>query len=58
MGTISTNEWKNGVKVMHDGDPCNILENEYVKPGKGQAFNQVRPLRGNLKPSQLYSYKV
>jgi len=42
MGTISTNEWKNGVKVMHDGDPCNILENEYVKPGKGQAFNRVK----------------
>lgn len=42
MGTISTNEWKSGVKVMHDGDPCNILENEYVKPGKGQAFNRVK----------------
>jgi elongation factor P len=42
MGTISTNEWKNGVKVMYDNDPCNILENEYVKPGKGQAFNRVR----------------
>jgi elongation factor P len=27
---------------MLDGEPCNILENEYVKPGKGQAFNRVR----------------
>jgi elongation factor P len=42
MGTISTNEFKNGVKVMMDNDPCNILENEYVKPGKGQAFNRVK----------------
>lgn len=42
MGMIATNEWKNGVKVMHDGDPCNIIENEYVKPGKGQAFNRVK----------------
>ena len=27
---------------MLDGEPCNILENEYVKPGKGQAFNRVK----------------
>lgn len=42
MATYSTNELKNGFKVMMDGDPCNILENEYVKPGKGQAFNRVK----------------
>lgn len=42
MGTIATNEFKSGVKVMLDNDPCNILENEYVKPGKGQAFNRVK----------------
>ncbi|WP_096084966.1 elongation factor P [Agaribacterium haliotis] len=38
----STSEFKNGLKVMLDGDPCSILENETVKPGKGQAFNRVR----------------
>ena len=27
---------------MLEGDPCAILENEFVKPGKGQAFNRVR----------------
>lgn len=27
---------------MLEGDPCSILENEFVKPGKGQAFNRVR----------------
>jgi elongation factor P len=27
---------------MLDGEPCNILENEYVKPGKGQAFSRVK----------------
>lgn len=42
MATYSTNEFKAGLKVMLDGDPCNILENEYVKPGKGQAFNRVK----------------
>jgi len=51
MGMISTNDFKGGVKVMLDGDPCNILENEYVKPGKGQAFNRVK-LR-NLKNGRV-----
>ena len=51
MGMISTNDFKAGVKVMLDGDPCNILENEYVKPGKGQAFNRVK-LR-NLKNGRV-----
>jgi elongation factor P len=27
---------------MLDGEPCSILENEFVKPGKGQAFNRVK----------------
>lgn len=42
MAFFSTNEFKSGLKVMLDGDPCSILENEFVKPGKGQAFNRVR----------------
>jgi elongation factor P len=42
MASYSTNEFKSGLKVMLDGDPCSILENEFVKPGKGQAFNRVR----------------
>ena len=42
MSTISTNEFKAGVKVMLDNDPYTILENEFVKPGKGQAFNRVK----------------
>lgn len=42
MGSYSTNEFRSGLKVMLDGEPCSILENEYVKPGKGQAFNRVK----------------
>jgi elongation factor P len=42
MATISTNEFRSGVKVMFEGDPCNIIENQFVKPGKGQAFNRVK----------------
>jgi elongation factor P len=52
MATFSTNEFKSGLKVMLDGDPCSIIENEYVKPGKGQAFNRVR-LR-NLKNGRIW----
>ncbi|WP_028304534.1 elongation factor P [Oceanospirillum maris] len=42
MANYSTNEFKSGLKVMLEGDPCSILENEYVKPGKGQAFSRVK----------------
>ncbi len=42
MATFSTNEFKSGLKLMVDGDPCTIIENEFVKPGKGQAFNRVK----------------
>ncbi|WP_353572257.1 elongation factor P [Candidatus Albibeggiatoa sp. nov. BB20] len=42
MATFSTNEFKSGLKIMLDGDPCSIVENEFVKPGKGQAFSRVK----------------
>ena len=42
MASYSTNEFRSGIKVMLDGEPCSILENEFVKPGKGQAFNRVK----------------
>ena len=52
MANYSTNEFRSGLKVMLDGDPCSILENEFVKPGKGQAFSRVR-LR-NLKTGRVW----
>jgi elongation factor P len=52
MATYSTNEFKNGLKLIIDGDPCNIVENEVVKPGKGQAFNRVR--LKNLKTGRAW----
>lgn len=42
MATYSTNEFKGGLKIMLDGYPCSIIENEFVKPGKGQAFSRVK----------------
>ena len=52
MADYSTNELRGGLKVMLDGDPCSVVENEYVKPGKGQAFNRVK-LR-NLKTGRVW----
>jgi elongation factor P len=42
MAIYSTNEFRSGLKIILDGEPYNIVENEFVKPGKGQAFNRVK----------------
>ncbi|MCU7959278.1 MAG: elongation factor P, partial [gamma proteobacterium symbiont of Bathyaustriella thionipta] len=42
MASYSTSEFRGGLKIMLGNDPCVIVENEMVKPGKGQAFNRVR----------------
>ncbi|TCV98985.1 elongation factor P [Biostraticola tofi] len=42
MASYSTNEFRSGLKIMQDGEPCAVIENEFVKPGKGQAFSRVR----------------
>jgi len=51
MATYSTNEFRSGLKILLDNDPYVILENEFVKPGKGQAFNRVRVR--NLKTGRV-----
>ena len=51
MATYSTNEFKGGLKIMLDGEPYSIVENEFVKPGKGQAFNRVKVR--NLKSGRV-----
>ena len=42
MASYSTNEFRSGLRIIIDNDPCIIVDNEFVKPGKGQAFNRVR----------------
>src|SRR5579872_4745151 len=42
MASYSTSEFRSGMKILIDGDPYAIVENEMVKPGKGQAFNRVK----------------
>jgi elongation factor P len=51
MATYRTNEFRSGLKILIDGDPCTIIENEFVKPGKGQAFSRVK-IR-NLKTDRV-----
>ena len=42
MSSYTTNEIRGGMKLLIDGDPYAVIDNEYVKPGKGQAFNRIR----------------
>jgi elongation factor P len=42
MATYTTNDFRSGLKLMMDGAPCTIIECEFVKPGKGQAFARVK----------------
>jgi len=51
MATYNTNEFRSGLKIILDADPYAILENEFVKPGKGQAFSRVK-IR-NLKTGRV-----
>jgi elongation factor P len=51
MAIYTTNEFKSGLKIILDGDPYAIVENEFVKPGKGQAFSRVK-IR-NLKTGRV-----
>src|SRR3979409_774763 len=42
MASSTTSEIRGGLKVLLDGDPYTVIENEFVKPGKGQAFNRIK----------------
>ena len=51
MANYSTNELKNGLKIMMDEAPCTIIDCEFVKPGKGQAFTRLKTK--NLKTGRV-----
>lgn len=42
MAQIGTSDFRSGLKVEIDGQPYTIVSNQFVKPGKGQAFNRVK----------------
>lgn len=39
---VSTGDLRAGFKVESEGQPYTVISNEFVKPGKGQAFNRIR----------------
>ncbi len=51
MAHYNTNELKNGLKIMMDLAPCTIIDCEFVKPGKGQAFTRLKTR--NLKTGRV-----
>ncbi len=50
-GCLQHKRTKKRSKVMVDDAPCSIVECEFVKPGKGQAFTRVK-IR-NLKTGRV-----
>ena len=42
MASYSTSSIKNGLKVLINDDPFEIIDNSFHKPGKGQAFSKVK----------------
>ena len=40
--TVSTNQFKNGMHVEHDGAVWRIVEFQHIKPGKGGAFVRTK----------------
>lgn len=48
---ISTNDFKTGLTIELNGDPCQVVEFQHVKPGKGAAF--VRAKIRNLKTGSV-----
>ena len=51
MGSIPAGEFKKGIKVQIENEPYEMLECNFVKPGKGQALYHTKLrnlLRGTL----------
>ena len=42
MATYGSNDLRSGVKIILNGDPYTVVESDFVKPVKGQAFTRAR----------------
>lgn len=42
MGTVNTTDLRGGHKIEVEGQPYSVINNEFVKPGKGQSFNRIK----------------
>lgn len=52
MASYKTNDFRKGLKVQIDGDPYQMIEMNFVKPGKGNALYKCK-LRNLLKNTVL-----
>ena len=51
MKKLNANSFRIGLKIIINKIPYSIIENEFIKPGKGQSFNRV-------KMRNLISHKI
>lgn len=51
---VSSNEFKNGMTIIYEGNIYQILEFQHVKPGKGAAF--VRTKLKNMRSGAIIDY--
>ncbi|MBM4016539.1 MAG: elongation factor P [Planctomycetes bacterium] len=51
MATISSNDFKNGITIVYENQLWDIIEFQFVKPGKGTPF--IRTKLKNLKTGQV-----
>ncbi|MCA9270324.1 MAG: elongation factor P [Planctomycetales bacterium] len=42
MATYNTSDFRKGLKVLWDGEPCLVVESNFRKPGKGNAIYTLR----------------
>lgn len=42
MATMNVGDLRGGMKVEVEGQPYTVVSNEFVKPGKGNAFNRIK----------------
>jgi elongation factor P len=42
MASYGMNQLKNGLKLLIDNEPHSVVDLDFVKPGKGQAFTRAR----------------
>jgi elongation factor P len=59
---ISAGDFRNGTTFVMDGQPCQVVEFQHVKPGKGSAFVRVKyknlqtgsVIQSSFNPSDKY----
>lgn len=55
---ISTNDFKNGLKILHNNGVWEVVDFQHVKPGKGQAFVKTRIKNMETKQVQDINFRA